>query len=278
MSLRLLLFLFPLWINAGAADVRVVSQTVGSDELLLALAEPAQIAALSHLAREPVFCAVAESARRFPQLSRTDDAESLLAFGPTLVLFADYSRAELVAQVRKSGVKVIAFDRYKSLEDAYANLRLLAHELGAEARAEAVITTCETRMRDLRTRLAGVAPVRVIAPSTYGVIAGAGTTFQDLCDYAAAENLATTLGQLQGHAPPPPEQMLTWPVEFVVVAGDSVEEALAPLRSIPPYRFMAAVREGRAALLAPYQLSCVSHHRIDGYEQLARALHPEAFR
>ena len=34
------------------APVRVVSQTVGTDELLLALAEPEQVAALSHLARE----------------------------------------------------------------------------------------------------------------------------------------------------------------------------------------------------------------------------------
>ena len=37
------------------------------------------------------------------------------------------------------------------------------------------------------------------------------------------------------------------------------------------------VREGRAVRVESYQLSCVSHRRIDGYEQLARALHPEAF-
>ena len=41
---------------------------------------------------------------------------------------------------------------------------------------------------------------------------------------------------------------------------------------------MEAVRAGRAALLRPYLLSCVSHRRLDGYEQLARGLHPEAFR
>jgi iron complex transport system substrate-binding protein len=40
---------------------------------------------------------------------------------------------------------------------------------------------------------------------------------------------------------------------------------------------MPAVREGRAVLLKPHLLSCVSHYRIDGYEMLARALHPEVF-
>ena len=135
----------------------------------------------------------------------------------------------------------------------------------------------QTRAAKLRERLVGATPVKVIAPSTYGVIGGAGTTFQDLCDFAAAENLAATLGGLEGHAPIPREQMLTWPVEKVVVSGDDVDSALAPFRRLPPYQFMPAVREARVALIESYMLSSVTHHRIEGYERLARELHPERF-
>lgn len=260
-----------------AGGVRVVSQTVGSDELLLALAAPGQIAALSHIARETVFSAVAAEALKYPHISAAGDAEAILKFDPTLVLFADYSRAELVEQVRRAGVAVLIFDRYKTLEDAYANLRTLAAALSAEARAEVVIADCEARVRTLRERLRGVRPVRVIAPSTYGVIPGGETTFQDLCDYAAAENLAATLGRLRGHEPPPNEQMLTWPIERVVLAGAALEDELAIFRKLPPYQFLSAVREGRAVLIEPWQLSCVSHHRVNAYERLARVLHPEVF-
>lgn len=263
-------------LSAGR-EVRVVSQTVGSDELLLALAEPAQVAALSHRSREPEFSAVARQAEAYPQIGSAGGAESILKFAPTLVLFADYSRAELIEHVRRAGVRIIIFDRYKTLEDAYANLRTLAVELGAEERAEALVAACEARVRLLRERLQGRRPVRVIAPSTYGVIPGSESTFQDLCDYAAAENLAATLGHLRGHEAPPAEQMLTWPIERVVLAGSSLEEQLAIYRKVPPYQFMAVVREGRAVLLQPWQLSCVSHLRVDAYEQLAHALHPEVF-
>src|SRR5205807_9182849 len=55
----------------------------------------------------------------------------------------------------------------------------------------------------------------LIAPSTYGVIPGNDSTFQDLCDHAGAENLAWTLGHLHGHEAPPNEQMLTWPIDRV---------------------------------------------------------------
>lgn len=264
--------------GAEPVAVRVVSQFVGGDEMLLALAEPAQIAALSHRARESEFSAVAAEAVKYPQL-RAGDGESILKHRPTLVLFANYSRSELVEQVRRAGVRVRVFDRYDTLEDVYANLRTIAKELGpnAEAKAERVIAECRERVRVLREKLRDVKPVRVIAPSTYGVIGGAETTFQDLCDHAGAINLAATLGGLRGHERPPNEQMLIWPIDKVVVTGRSIEEALAPYRTLPPYQSLAAIREKRAVLIEPYMLSCVSHRRIDAYERLARELHPEVF-
>jgi iron complex transport system substrate-binding protein len=119
--------------------------------------------------------------------------------------------------------------------------------------------------------------VRVFAPSVFGMIPGDDTTFADLCAYAGAENLAATLGGLRGHAATPSEQMLTWPVEKIVVASDNPARALEPYRAMVPYKFMPAFREGRVATIAPHLISCVSHHRIDAYERLARQLHPEAF-
>lgn len=281
MSPRVPFLVWFFWLAAclrASEPARVVSQTVGSDELLLAVAAPGQIAALSHLARDPVFSGATERARAFPQIV-LGDAETILRFRPTLALFADYSRAELVEQVRRAGVEVIVFDRYKTLEDAHANLRRLAAALGpeAEARAERIVAADTARIAALREKLARARLVRVIAPSTYGVIAGADTTFQDLCDRAAAENLASTLGGLRGHAAPPGERLLTWPVDRVVLAGDTAEVALAPYRRLPPYQFMPAVREGRAAVIPGWMLGCVSHLRVEAYEALARALHPEVF-
>jgi iron complex transport system substrate-binding protein len=275
-----LLFLFAAAaiLRAGALPVRVVSQTVGTDELLLALAEPGQIAALSQLSRDPDFSAAASEAVSYPSVEPNGDAESVLKFRPTLVLCTDYSRAELTEQLRRAGIRVLVFSRYYSLEDDYANLRWLAAELGRGPEAEAIIAACSRRMAALQVRLRGVKPVAVIAPSVYGLIPGTDTTFQDLCDHAGAVNLAATLGHLRGHAAPPVEDMLRWPVDRVVLGGRDAGKALEPFRKLSPYEFMDAVKSGRYALVDSCQLSCVSFHRLDGYEQLARALHPEAFR
>jgi iron complex transport system substrate-binding protein len=297
LRLRIILSLILVGIAASpvarAAElvVRVVSQTVGTDELLLALAEPEQVAALSHLATAAEYSVVASEAAAYPRIT-TGDSEAILRHRPTLVLFADYSRAELVAQVRRAGVSVLVFDHYATLADVYANLRTLGRALGGGApqRAETLIRRCGIRMSALREKLRGVRPVKVVSGTTYGLVSGEGTTFQDLCDHAGAENLATTLGGLSGHAPEPTEKMLGWPVEQLVVGLDADspgtadngpearERALEPLRKIPPYMFMAAVKEGRAVVLPAAYLGCVSHCRIDAYEALAKALHPEAMK
>ena len=65
-----------------AAPRRVV-QSCG-DQLVLALADPEQIAGLSPYAADPSLSAVAEKARAFPRLDW--QAESTIALGPDLVL------------------------------------------------------------------------------------------------------------------------------------------------------------------------------------------------
>lgn len=271
----LLALLFVVRVCFGSPPVRVVSQTVGTDELLVSLADPSQIAALSHLSRETNFSAVAKAALAYPQINSLD-AEGILKFQPTLVLVTSYTQPELIAQLKRARVRLLRFDHFNTLEEAFANLRLLARELGAEARAEELIVQCQSRLAHLMQRLKGVQPVRVLAPSKYGFTAGRETTFQDLCDHAGAINVAGEAG-LKGHPPTPSDSLLSWKVDCLVIAGNSGEAELTTFRKLLPYRYMDVVKRGRYVLLKPHELSCVTHLRIDIYESLARQLHPERF-
>jgi iron complex transport system substrate-binding protein len=267
----LLIFALPL---LAARPQRVVSQAVGTDELLLALADPGQIAALSHISHEAEFSPVAEEAKRFPAL-KDSDAESVLRFRPDLVLAASYTRRETLALLKRAGVRLVVLDRFDTLEDVYASLRILGRELGQEGRAEGVIAQCQARVEALSARLKGVRPVRVLSAGLYPFTAGAGTTFQDLCDHAGALNVATEAG-LKGHAPTPSEKLLVWQVEVLVAAGD--DTIRARLGELPCYRALPAFKAGRIVAIPGPLMSSVSHHRIATYEALAKALHPERFR
>lgn len=271
--LTMLLLLPALW---GGVPQRVVSQTVGTDDLLLAIAEPKQIAALSHLAQDERYSPSFREAKTFPHLANSD-AESVLRFRPDLVIATSYTEVEVLNLLRRAKVNLLVIERYETLEDLYANARRIGKALGREARAEELITLWKARVEALRIRLQGVKPVRVLAVGLYPFTAGAGTTFQDLCDHAGALNVAAEAG-LKGHAPTPGEQVLSWRTEVLVAPGEPGFDMKARLLELPPYKFLPALKQGRLVELPGSLMAATSQARIDGYERLAKALHPERFR
>jgi iron complex transport system substrate-binding protein len=267
-------FVFAAAALFGGPPMRVVSQTVGTDELLLAIAEPSQIAALSHLARDAKFSPVAKEAENFPFL-RDSDAESILRYKPDLVLVSSYTRAETRVLLERAGVKVLGIDRFESLENLYANARKLGEVLGRDDQARKLIQQWKLRVEQLRKRLTGVKPVRVLAASVYPFTAGRDTTFQDLCEHAGAINVAAGL---VGHKPTPSEKLLLWDPEVLVVSSEDGEDQAKRLREISPYKHLSAIAKGRMVLIPSRLYSATAQGRIDAYEMLARALHPERFR
>lgn len=273
---RTVLSLFASALLFAAPPKRVVSQTVGTDELLLALADPSQIAALSHLAKDPAFSPVAREAANYPVL-RTSDAESILKFHPDLVLIASYTRAETKALLRRTGVKLLVLEKYESLEDLYANARAIGSALGHADRAEAAILTWQHRVAELQKRLKGTRPIRVLPVSTFPFTAGADTTFQDVCEHAGALNVAAEAG-LKGHQPTPTEKLLTWNAEVLVASGEEGATVIERLRGLPAYKFLPAMKAGRVVLVSGPRMASTAQARLDAYEELARALHPESFK
>ncbi len=276
---RVLLGLLASALLFAGAPKRVVSQTVGTDELLLALADPSQIAALSHIAKDPAYSPVAKEAGKYPIL-QTSDAESILKFHPDLVLIASYTRAETKTLLQRAGVKLLSLDHFESLDDLYANARTIGAALGHPDRAEKIIRVWQQRVATLQAKLQGVRSVRVLAASTYPFTAGAETTFQDVCDHAGALNVAAEAG-IKGHQPTPTEKLLTWNIEALVASGEEGSHGshiVARLREIPSYKFLPAMKAGRVVLVSGPRMASTAQARLDAYAELARALHPERFK
>jgi iron complex transport system substrate-binding protein len=277
-SMRLIVFSFfcsaLLW--SQGLPQRIVSQTVGTDELLVDLCQPHRIAALSFLSRNPAYSDVVLAAERFPQV-QDGSAEQILKYKPDLVLFTNYSRPELVEQIKRAGIPVLVFDRFNTLEDVYGNIRKLGKALGRAQAAESLIRQCEDRVSVLQKRLQGVIPRRVIAPSSYHYLAGLETTFQDLCDHAGAINVAGEAG-LRGHSPTPTEALMRWSVDYLVLSDTGARDKLTTLRKHPSFGMLPATQMGRVVWIPEALLSSVTHRRIRGYEMMAQQLYPELFR
>src|SRR6476620_6430362 len=133
------------------APRRIVSFNLCADQLVVALADSEQIAALSPYAHDRHLSVVAEQARRFPTLDWS--AESTVALGPDLVLVGPNDRRETRVMLNSLNSPVADVALVTDIAAARAQILSVAAQLGHPERGAAMVRALDAA----RSRLAAVA-------------------------------------------------------------------------------------------------------------------------
>src|SRR6476469_1493553 len=121
---------------------RVVSFNQCGDQLVLALADPAQIAGLSPYAADPSLSAVAEKAKAYPRLDW--QAESTIALAPDLVLIGQNDRPITKHILRAQGLRMYEIALISDLEAARRQIIEVAAVLGHPQRGEKLLADLDS--------------------------------------------------------------------------------------------------------------------------------------
>ncbi len=170
----------------GDTPPRVVSFNLCTDQLVLALADPNQIAGLSPYAADPALSVMADRARAFRRLDW--QAESAIPLKPDLVLIGSWDRPATQRMFSRVGISVETFDLVSNLDDAKREVARAAALLGHPERGATLIASLDAA----HDRLAAAAPAR---PMTALVIERGGFT-------AGPDTLAATLLRAADFRPP----------------------------------------------------------------------------
>lgn len=258
---------------------RIVSQTLGTDEILLALCPKDRIAALSRLALDSRYSNVVEEAHVI-SVPTTQGAEHILRLNPDLVFVASYSRAETVELLRTAGAPVFRFANFNCLEDIKANIRTVGYAIGEEERAEALIARMERQIEAIRARLPrdGRRP-RVLSYSQSGYTAGAHTLFDDIVRTVGAVNVAAENG-VEGFLKISTEHILAWQPDFIVAGANEgeFEQTRRRLLAEPAIAASRAAERGHIILIDNRYLLSVSHHVVRAIAALADGLYAKVER
>ncbi len=148
LAVVLLALLLPCAVAAADPPRRVVSFNICADQLVVALADPAQVVGLSPYATDPTLSAVAEAARAYRTVQW--HAESVVPLDPDLVLVGPRDRSVTQRMLGALGFRVVSVDFVSTLAAARAQIRDVAALLGQPARGEALLA----RLDAARARLA----------------------------------------------------------------------------------------------------------------------------
>jgi iron complex transport system substrate-binding protein len=150
----LLALYMALWAASAQADTapkRLVSFNLCADQLVVALADPEQIAGLSPYATDTGLSVVADKARQFRKADW--QAESTILLEPDLVLVGPNDRSVTRRMLTSQGLRVVETGFVSDLESARKQIRDLAALLGHPERGEKLIAELERA----RARLAAAA-------------------------------------------------------------------------------------------------------------------------
>ena len=222
-------FLWPLAVFAplvvpqalGAAEPpqRIVSINLCADELLLTLADPAQIAGLSTYATDPVMSFTAEQAKAF----RHDvaEAEQVVELDPDLVLAGRFTKRATREMLTRLGYRIVLLDAVKSVDESVAQIRTIAALVGHPERGEALAADIEAARQ--RAATAGMTAAERPTAAVYqrrGYVSGGDTLAGELLSIAGFANGGGALaGERGGFVPL--ERIVADPPDFIVVASAS---------------------------------------------------------
>ncbi|MBV2097330.1 MAG: ABC transporter substrate-binding protein [Candidatus Thiodiazotropha sp.] len=242
----MLLLLTSLAAATETAPRRVVSVNLCSDQLLLLLADPPQVASVSHLATQPASSFVAEQAARYP-LNRAR-AEEIIRLQPDLILITPHTNPRLRTTLEQLGYPLHRLSLGNRLEDIISDIRKLAARLGQVSRGESLIARMQRRLQPALPDSGKPSPTAIFYQPR-GYTSGSGTLQDEALRLAGWNNLAARHG-VEGYAPVPLEELLLWQPETLFTSsyaptGDSLAErqlrhpalkrllAQRPLREIP---------------------------------------------
>ncbi len=184
-----------LSVTAAMADPlpRAASVSVCTDQYLLSLAGPSQVAAVSWqaaAARSPV----RHLAGGYPQIRGV--AEEIIGAGAGLVIFDPYGHPETARRLEGLGSQVVRLEDAVTVADVQGEVYRIADVLGQPVRGAALAGELERRRRALESLQGGMAPMAPMAlyVSPGGGGAGAETYVDEVLRLAGFRNLQAELG------------------------------------------------------------------------------------
>lgn len=204
--------------QAPAAPRRIVSLNPCTDAILAEVADPAQIAALSHYSRDPASSSMAVAqARHFA--STGGSVEEVAALRPDLVVGGTFIAPATRGALDRLGLRYEAFGIAPSVDDSKAQVRRLAALTGHAARGEALVARIDAALAAASAPPG--APVAALVWQSGGIVPGPNTLVADVLGRTGFANAAAARGLRQADMLPL-EQVLADPPRVILAAGNTL--------------------------------------------------------
>ncbi|NKD77336.1 ABC transporter substrate-binding protein [Haematospirillum sp. H1815] len=209
LAVSVLLFCFPL--RVFAHKPHVASATLCADQVILKLADPDQIVAVSPDAADPHVSWMARKGAGYPR--PTPSAEAYIQLGADVVITDAWSHHRMASLLERSGVRVVRLPMTETVEGIDHQIDLAAEALGQHERGT-MLKQAMKRSLDAAAYQRNGADRRALYQTPGGYSAGPGT----IIDTIMALNGLRNVTQAEGWPRHDPELLLLDPPDLLLAS------------------------------------------------------------
>jgi iron complex transport system substrate-binding protein len=246
----------------GGVDVYQPSPTIVSlnpctDAILLEVAEPGQLLAISHYSQDP------RATSLMPEQTANFDAtggtvEEIIALDPDIVIAGSFIAPATLQALNDLGFRVELFGSTNQITESYAQIRAIGELAGHEDRAETLISHIEQSL-DAVLPETGHDPISAVLWQPGQIVPGEATLVSELMNRTGFGSHSQSRGLGQADYLPL-ENILADPPEILLIAGEERAQR---------HPVLAQLATTRIASFDPSLLYCGGPTIIRAVERLA---------
>jgi iron complex transport system substrate-binding protein len=261
---------------------RIVSLTLGTDEILLGLVPVERITALTYLADDPGISNIAEQAKQIPKKVKANP-EEIIALQPDLLIIADWQPVELIQTIRGAGIPVYVYKTPNTIIGIKKVIGEIAQVVGEEETGKEMVAQMDQQLSLVSTALSKVNPEQqktVVRFSLMGGSGGAGSLFDDVCQYAKVVNGAAKVGIGMNELMSKEQVVQANPQVFILPTWDytgktDLNQFKADMLHDPAFQTIPAIKEKQLFMLPDRYLASPSQYIVQGVRDVAKAAYPQ---
>jgi iron complex transport system substrate-binding protein len=266
-------------VSLSAPAQRIVSLAPSNTEILYAIGCGSQVVGRDEFSDYP------EAVKALPSVGGSMgsyDLEAIAALKPDLVIAAGINTPEQVKSLENLGITIYYLSNPTDLDGMYANLRIVAKLCGKQTETDQLIASLKTRVQVVFDKLKNVTEKPLVYYELDGSdpakpwTPGPNTFLTKLISLAGGKSVGESL--TSDYAQISLEELLMQNPDIILLGDSAYGTTADQVASRAGWESLKAVENSQIFPFNDDLVSLPGPRLVDGLEQIALILHPDAFK
>ncbi|AST56938.1 iron ABC transporter substrate-binding protein [Thermoanaerobacterium thermosaccharolyticum] len=201
--------------------------------------------------------------------------EAILAQKPDIVFASNLSGKDQMETIKKSGIPVVVLEA-QNINQIYDSIKILGEITGNVEKGNEIISSMKDKIKEINDKVKDLPKVNVfyVVDTNGNWTAGKGTFIDELITLAGGNNVAS---DANGWAQYSMEKLMQKNPDVIITSQHATNAN--NIKNMPGYKDTKAAKDGKIFIISNDDIITKPSDRIVlGLEEIAKDLHPEAFK